>query len=133
MDLLARREHAVAELRQKLARRFVDTELIDAQIEGLARDGLQSDRRYAESFVRQRIARGQGPVRIRGEMRQRDLAEALIDAALDAAGVDWQLLAAAALERRFGTAAPADLRERARRARFLQYRGFSPEHYRRLF
>ncbi|NND37435.1 MAG: hypothetical protein HKN81_09915, partial [Gammaproteobacteria bacterium] len=33
-------------------------------------------------------------------------------------------------DRKYGGAAPADYRERARRSRFLQYRGFSGEQIR---
>lgn len=132
MNLLARREHSAGELRQKLGRRFADADLVEAQVERLAQEGLQSDRRFAESFVRQRVARGQGPLRIRGEMQQRQLDDALIAAALEASETDWQALAESTLLRRFGGGPAADQRERGRRARFLQYRGFAHEHYHRL-
>ena len=51
-------------------------------------------------------------------------------AALADAGTDWPELARAVREKRFGAGAPADFRERARQARFLQYRGFTADQVR---
>ena len=51
----------------------------------------------------------------------------LIEDAL-AAGPDFPALAAAARSRKFGSQVPKDFREKARQARFLQYRGFSKDH-----
>ncbi|MCB1843750.1 MAG: regulatory protein RecX [Halioglobus sp.] len=132
MNLLARREHSLGELRRKLGRRFTDASAVEEQLQRLADEGLQCDRRFAESFVRQRIQRGHGPLRIRQELRQRALDAAVVDAALGDANVDWEALAGHVLERKFGLLPAEDLHDKARRARFLQYRGFSPEHYRVL-
>jgi regulatory protein len=41
-----------------------------------------------------------------------------------AADLDWHELARAVRAKRFGAARPRDYKERARQARFLQYRGF---------
>jgi regulatory protein len=56
--------------------------------------------------------------------------EAEIEAGLDAAGEDWVAVAREARRRRFGVSPPGDYPERARQARFLQYRGFSHEQIR---
>lgn len=132
MNLLARREHSVGELRRKLGARFDDRDAVEDQLQRLGSEGLQSDERFAESFVRQRISRGQGPLRIDRDLQQRSVASTTICAALAAAQVDWCELAATVLQKRFGPGTAADARELARRARFLQYRGFSGEHYRHL-
>ena len=132
MDLLARREHSLRELRDKLKRRFPDPELLMQELERLRDEHLQSDTRFAESFARQRLLRGQGPLRIRQEMRQRGLSDAEISAALEALDVDWFELAAEVLEKKFGGLPAEDLKERARRGRFMQYRGFSLEHFQDL-
>jgi regulatory protein len=50
----------------------------------------------------------------------------VIEAAL--AGPDWRALAREVRVRKFGTTEPPGWRERARQARFLQYRGFSSDH-----
>ncbi len=100
-------------------------QLIAEALDKLADDGLQSDVRFAGAFVRSRIARGKGPLRIRHELGQRGLSKGLIEAALDAAEVDWATEVQLLLDRKYGPVPPADARERARRARFLQQRGFA--------
>ncbi len=132
MDLLARREHSLVELRRKLSRRFPDNHLIETELDKLAAENLQSDARYAESFVRQRATRGHGPRRLRQEMRDRGLADGEIETALGAVDIDWQGLAAEVYHRKFGAAPPADLKEKARRLRFMQYRGFDGDAIRDL-
>ena len=123
MDLLARREHSRLELERKLAARDYEPELIGETLDQLGRENLQSDERFAESFVQARAARGQGPVRIRMELAERGVTGA--DAYLREAGLDWAALARETRIKRFGKAVPGDFKEKARQMRFLQYRGFS--------
>lgn len=125
--LLARREYSQAELWQRLGARGHSAQEIEACLASLAEQDLQSDSRFAESFVRSRVFRGQGPRRIRADLGQRGIDKALISEALHAAevqgDVDWFVLAAKVLARRFS--GPGDIpRERARRERFLAGRGF---------
>jgi len=124
LDLLARREHSRLELERKLRARGYGAEVVAASLDALQSSGALADSRFAESFVRVRAARGQGPVRIRMELGERgvDGAEAL--ALLAAADCDWGELARQARVKRFGAAPPRSYKERARQARFLQYRGF---------
>ncbi|NQX87631.1 MAG: regulatory protein RecX [Halioglobus sp.] len=133
MDLLARREHAASELRCKLQRRFQDESLLDEQLRRLADDKLQSDARFAEGYVRQRVQRGYGPLRLLAELRQRGVAGRDAAMALEVAGVDWCERASAALRKKFGHLPPLEQKEKARRIRFIQRRGFSADHYRALF
>lgn len=127
MDLLARREHSRRELRDKLLARMDDTESLDGVLDRLEQDGLLSDQRFAAAFVRSRINRGQGPVRLRQELMQRGVAEALIHQVIESEGCDWFALAEEVAQRRFGSALVSERRELARRLRFLQYRGFTTE------
>ena len=132
MNLLARREHSVRQLRTKLKRRFSDDSIIDEQISRLTEENLQSDLRFSESYARQRISRGYGPVRVREELRERGASEADVDVAMDELDTDWQDLALEVLTKKFGTLAPGDIKEKARRVRFMQYRGFTADHYQKL-
>jgi regulatory protein len=132
MDLLARREHSIRELQHKLRRRFGATSLIETVLSRLAEENLQSDERYAGSFVRQRAARGYGPVRIRQEMREKGLDKPAIAAALERAEIDWRGLAAEVFRKKFGETPTGDAKERARRSRFLHYRGFDADDVRDL-
>ncbi len=129
MDYLARREHSRRELRDKLLRRFDAPDGVEEVIETLARENLQSDTRFAESYLRQRAARGYGPLRIRQELRQRGVDEVDVEHAFRSERLDWEELAGIALRRKFGSGPAADLHEKSRRSRFLQYRGFAYEHF----
>jgi regulatory protein len=128
--LLARREHSTAELRRKLQSKGHAPERVAAVLEKLAAKRLVSDDRFISSFVDHHARRGQGPVRIRAELRQQGIASERIDAELDRASVDWVALAAQVRQRKFGATLPRAAAERARQARFLQYRGFDHEHIR---
>ncbi|MCB1701306.1 MAG: regulatory protein RecX [Halioglobus sp.] len=132
MNLLARREHSLGELRQKLRRRFDDEEIVESQLQKLVAENLQSDERYAESFARLRALRGYGPNRVRQEMREKALSDIAIARAFEAAQFDWFALAEAAFLKKFGEPGKVDLKEKARRARFMQYRGFAVDHYQHL-
>ena len=126
--LLARREHTRAELARKLAAHGTPEE-IDTVLNELARSGLQSDARFAESYLRSQGAR-LGAARLRQTLRQKGVAPDLIadhvedlPDELDRARAVWQ--------KKF-SAAPADRSDWARQARFLQARGFSAEIIRKL-
>ncbi len=125
LRLLAGREHSLRELRTKLKLRGHPASAIEAVLEELAARGLVSDERFAEAFLRSRLERGQGPLKIRAQLRERGVAPGLIDAALGEAEIDWDSRAAAARSRRFGESPPADRSEMARQARFLRGRGYS--------
>ena len=128
IDLLARREHSFAELERKLGSRFEAQTLAEA-LDALRAEGLQSDARFALSFVRQRMRRGMGPARIRSELRQRGVSGAdavhALEAVPDAEGTSWPDLARSAQLKKFGTLELGDDRQRARVGRFLEQRGFS--------
>jgi len=127
MDLLARREHTRQELRRKLERKGCDGTLVEEVLAQLAAEGLLSDGRFAESYVNARVARGEGPARIRAALREKGVDEALIAEALEGVEADWRALAEAAWRKRFAGKPPQDHKERARQARFLQQRGFTME------
>lgn len=132
MNLLARREHSIFELRNKLKRRFADEAMVEEELSRLTREGLQSDVRFAESYARQRVSRGYGPVRLREELRERGVSQADVAIALEQLALDWRDAAAQVLLKKFGPQEATDGKEKARRIRFMQYRGFTADHYRRL-
>ncbi|GHB20580.1 regulatory protein RecX [Salinicola rhizosphaerae] len=129
IQFLARREYSRAELAQRLSDKGVAAEAVAPALDALSADGLQSDERFAEVFVRSRIARGQGPVKVRADIRTRGIDDALVGLALEAEAPDWQELACHALAKRFDGPG-ATPRERARRERFLAGRGFEFDHVR---
>jgi len=127
MDYLARREHARGELTRKLETAGFDTDIAADAIQRLAEEGLQSDRRFVESFVQSRINQGKGPTRIHADLGERGIASGLIDEILEDSGEDWHALARKIRVKKFGSALPVDFKEKARQMRFLQYRGFEPD------
>jgi regulatory protein len=128
--LLARREHSTAELNRKLVARGHATDTVEEVVAQLQAKQLVSDERFVASFVHHHAMRGQGPVRIRAELRQQGVAEAAIEAELTTAELDWAALASGVRVRKFGASCPNSLAERAKQSRFLQYRGFTGEHIR---
>lgn len=135
--LLAVREHSVQELRRKLRRTRTpgsadnpDDADIEAVLEDLQRDGLLSEERFVEAFVRSRLGRGQGPAKIRAGLMERGVARELVDDALDQPDQDaefWRDRARTVQTRRFGAGPPVDRADWAKRARFLSARGFGPD------
>ena len=96
-------------------------------MDALAAEGLQSDLRFAEAFLRVRVDRGEGPARIRFGLVQRGVDESLINDCLASVSDDWVRIAERVWRRRFDGRCPGDLKERARQYRFLTQRGFSGE------
>ena len=138
LDLLARREHGSSELKTKLAKRFrqrgCDLNTVEQVTQQLIEEGLLSDERFAASRVRQLAGRGYGPSRIRNDLRKQRVEHLISDNMEEAfdSEVDWEAEATAVYEKKYGGAPiegdwDARQRERGRRLRFMQYRGFSSD------
>ncbi len=130
LALLAGRDFGRTELVRRLERRGYAAPMVHAVVDGLVAERLLSETRFVEQFIRQHAGRGHGPMRIRAELRERGVPDAEVEAGLEAAGEDWVSIARDVRRRRFGLSPPGDYAERARQARFLQYRGFSADHIR---
>ena len=127
ISLLARRDHARKELASKLRQKLGNHPALEAVLDWCEENGFIDDRRFAGFFLRSRLERGQGELRIRQELSQRGVANALIEEALAEQDCDWFALAEQTLKRRFRQGPGQDQKEKARQLRFLQYRGFSAE------
>lgn len=124
VDLLSRREHSQLELQRKLAAKGYDSDEIDEVLFRLIEDRLQSDERYAESYVRQRLEKGCGPLRIRQELKQKGVPDHLVDHSLSEHEDKWVGMAQRVYEKKYAEP-PSDFKERGKRVNFLRYRGFS--------
>ena len=133
MELLARREHSRAELKEKLKRRAYDypADFIEAVLDDFAARNLQSDERFAEVYVRSRISRGYGEIKIRAEMQSRGVSADITQLALEALEIDWYAKALAALMKKFASGLNAEnmrsQKTRGKMQRFLQNRGYNPD------
>ena len=126
--LLARRDFSSGELTAKLRERGFAASVVHAVVSELIENRFIDDARYAGHRVSYQAGRGHGPLRIRRDLAELDLDAPLIEEALS--GWDWAQQAREVRIRKFGLPAPGEWRERARQARFLQYRGFSADHIR---
>lgn len=126
MGLLVGREYGTHELRLKLQAR-ADSATVEEVLSWLQSQRLQSDDRYAAMLLRSKANRGQGPLRIRQEMQQKRLDAQVLESAFAEFEGDWFELALAAYEKKFKSPLGTDPKERARRQRFLAYRGYTSD------
>ncbi|WP_028080652.1 regulatory protein RecX [Solimonas soli] len=126
LKLLSRREHSAAELARKLQRRGAEPDTARDTVARMQEAGWQSDARYAEMLVRNRMAQGYGPLRIRAELAAARVPDAEARAALDAAEADWPALCTELRARKF-RAPPRTPAEWQKQYRYLASHGFSAE------
>ena len=129
LRLLGRREYSRRELEQRFQRQ-TKAEMLQAALDQLEADGYLSDQRFVESFVRTRVAQLHGERRIRHELRQKGIADVLVDAELQVQAPDWQAMASALVMKRFGVEPAADDKVLARRIRALMNQGYDWEQVR---
>lgn len=127
LGLLARREYSRGELEERLLRRSSDQRIVDQVLDALAEQGMQSDQRFTENFVRYRIAQGKGPIRIRQDLRQKQISSEHIDQHLDQDADFWAHCAKEVYSRKYGCQAFNGEKDFAKRLRFMVSRGFSAQ------
>jgi len=131
-SLLAARDHSRQELRRKLDVRGYASADIDAVLDDLIARALLDEERLAEAYVGERSRKGFGPARIRHELRQKGLESDCIERHLVSDRDQLLDMIKMAHERKYGEDPPGDPKERARRGRFLEYRGFPGDLIRRF-
>lgn len=119
---LARREHSRAELARKLAPHAESREALQFLLNELEGKKQLSDERYAETRAHW-LSRKYGAARIRQDLKAHGVAEGIAERVSNEGDLER---AKAILARKYRHAA-AGRKEIARRARFLQSRGFSYE------
>lgn len=128
MDYLSRREHSYQELIKKLGKKDFNLSLVNIELEKLIEDGLQSDSRFTESFIRSRKNQGKGPLRIRSELSIRGVASQLInDGIQEVKQEEWTQLAVEVLEKKLGNDSELDYHKQLKLMRFLSTRGFDKQ------
>ena len=128
MDYLSRREHSYQELIKKLGKKDFNLSLVNIELEKLIEDGLQSDSRFTESFIRSRKNQGKGPLRIRSELSISGVASQLInDGIQEVKQEEWTQLAVEVLEKKLGNDSELDYHKQLKLMRFLSTRGFNKQ------
>lgn len=123
--LLGGREHAIKEMQSKLKQRGHSEEDIAVTIQSLIEMNYLNDQRFAEMFVRGRVSKPLGALRIKQELMQKGVKEEFASQAIKDSDADWFELAKVLKERRFGDERHKDFKEKAKQMRYLQYRGFN--------
>jgi regulatory protein len=118
---LVRREHSRAELARKLAAHAESPEALEAVLDSLRSKKQQSDERFAEERARS-LSRKYGAAKILHDLKSRGISDEISQRV--ARESDDLQKAREILRRKFSSEAQTR-EERAKRARFLQGRGFS--------
>jgi regulatory protein len=131
VTLLARRDYSTGQLKKKLAERGYTEHAYEVVVDDLESMNKVNNERFSQNLVAFRARRGHGPARIREELRKSGISRTSIDEVVKGEEApDFLALARSVRSRKFGPEIPKDRKERARQARFLQYRGFSTDHIR---
>ncbi|MBP0602695.1 regulatory protein RecX [Aeromonas sanarellii] len=127
MRSLARRESAESELARRLCQQGYQEEVIEAVLDYCRGYNWVNDERYGAMAVRAGAAKGQGPLKIRFDLRRKGLDDGQIDAAFEQPELDWFELAFALLERRASVAELDDFKLRMKWLKYLLGRGFTQD------
>jgi regulatory protein len=93
--------------------------------------GLQSDDRFAETFIRSRASKGYGMYRIRQELQLKGITGQGVERRLGE--YDWDRLLGTCYAKKYGASLPASSAEYGARVRFLMQRGFGQIQIQALF
>jgi len=125
VKLLSRREHSALEIRDKLLKRDFEEDEVAQAISELQQGDWLSDERFAEAYIRMRQQKGFGPIRIAIELNERGVDESIVDSYLHAGDESWLQTLTQQYSKKYKNKAIEDYNDKAKRIRFLQYRGFS--------
>ena len=123
--LLSRREHSAFEIHDKLLKRDFDEAEITQAISELQQGGWLSDERFAEAYIRMRQLKGFGPIRIAMELNERGVTESIVETYLHTEDESWRQTLEQQYLKKFNNKAIENYNDKAKRIRFLQYRGFA--------
>jgi regulatory protein len=97
---------------------------VEQVLDDLEAQRYLSDDRFVEQYIDSRKRKGYGPLKIRAELQDKGVDSSRVGRLLDAGDPEWGVLLIKEMRRKFGDAEADDQRDQAKRARFLEYRGF---------
>ena len=89
MNALSRREHSEKEIYLKFVNLVNSKDILLEEILKLKEEGLISNQRYAEAYIRSRFHSGFGPVRIKYELEKKGVIKTIIKTAFQETDLDW--------------------------------------------
>jgi len=128
MNFLAIREHSKRELKNKLNKKFPDklTE-IEELLAQLVTENLLSDERFTEVFVRSRINKGYGPVKISYELATKGISNDIIAYNMQLNNETWFECLKKAWNKKFAGLKSNNKQDKLKQFRYLYQRGFNSE------
>lgn len=127
IELLARREYSYGELEKKLLPLNEDDTQVYAALDWLVENGLQSDERFANMYVRSKAISGYGPIRIRLELKQKAINEFLMEQAFEelAKELNWQDEVDRQIEKKAKSLDIMEPKDKNKIMGYMQRRGFT--------
>tara|TARA_Y100001936_G_C15949417_1_gene599291 strand:+ start:303 stop:713 length:411 start_codon:yes stop_codon:yes gene_type:complete len=125
--LLATREHSQQELLEKIEKRGFETRDPLLAVQELEEQGLQSDERFAREYTRSKVKSGYGPIRIKRGLLEKGVEKKMALGSLKELEIDWFECAKRTYDKKFNSEI-RDIKDYARRVRFLVYKGFETVH-----
>ena len=123
---LSMREHSKLELEEKLLKKYFEKNLILQCINEFSEKDLQSDYRYAESFIRTKFNDHKGEIFIRSSLKNKGVRADVIDKILlEYDDDDWLAQAISALEKKTFKNNITELDKKKKQNIFLNNRGFT--------
>jgi len=126
--LLAMREHSSQEMVAKLSTAGVELNVVQSVVDDLVDNNYLCDSRFTECFVRSKQTRGFGPSKIDAELKLKGIKNRTIDKYLKANSSIWFEVAQVQYQKKYGNQPIKDYNAWAKRARFMQSRGFGMGH-----
>ncbi len=124
LRLLARRDHSRKELLNKCLLKGFSKHAILPILDELAKLGWQDDARYAESYARQRIQKGYGPIAVHYELNQNGVQTDDLDRIMHTVADSWLDVLEHVYRKKYAPQRQISRQEWAKRSRFLMQRGF---------
>jgi regulatory protein len=140
--ILAIREHSIKQLTQKLATKGFEPKVIRKALEWLQQENWLSEERFCGSFIRGKVAKGQGLLRIESELGRQKICSSIIERCIQEENIDWQSICEAVAQKKLKILLPStkelsffegisklDWQQlntiKLKLERFLRYRGFT--------
>ncbi|QTH65202.1 regulatory protein RecX [Psychrosphaera ytuae] len=122
---LSKRDYSISDFQKKLDKVCEDERMKSELLERLIENDWLSEERYILAFIRSKTSAGLGPYRIINDLKQHGVKSQDAEPHLDAQTTDWFEQAKETYQRKYGRSEIGDHKERAKRFRYMQYRGFS--------
>lgn len=124
---LSKRDWSEYDFKKKLDN-VCEDEILKEQLlaDFIAKDWL-NESRYVASTVKSKVRTGSGLMRIKNDLKAHGIKPEQVDAVVAELDIDWFEQAKQSYQKKYGETPIADRKERAKRYRFLQYRGYDSE------